>query len=139
MQGVRPSTQALSYSHTAIAGNEVHGLRGATRCRIAGSQIHWRACHLHMTPRNSLSLCLVVLVACTNGDPPSENEHVAGWANASSALGVFSVGHEPIGFADGQAPVADPACPVTTDNGTTVTIQGGCMNSKGVTWAGTAT
>jgi uncharacterized protein (TIGR03382 family) len=84
-------------------------------------------------------LWLVVLVGCGGGDPLSEDEHVAGWANASSALGVFSVGYEPIGFADGKAPFEDPACPVTTDDGTTVTIQGGCMSNKGVTWAGTAT
>jgi MYXO-CTERM domain-containing protein len=89
--------------------------------------------------RNCLSLSIVLLVACTNGDPLSEDEHVAGWANSSSALGVFAVGYEPIGFADGKAPFEDPACPVTDDDGTTVTIHGGCTNTKGVTWTGTVT
>ena len=69
----------------------------------------------------------------------SEDEHVAGWANTASALGVFAHGYEPIGFADGKAPFEDPACPITSDDGTTVTLRGGCTNRKGVEWAGTAT
>ncbi|HTL33401.1 MAG TPA: hypothetical protein VL326_09760 [Kofleriaceae bacterium] len=92
-----------------------------------------------MTLRNLSLLCLVSLVGCTDGDPLSEDKHVAGWANSSSALGVFSIGYEPLGFADGEFHFDDPACPVTSDDGTTVTIHGGCKDSKGTTWAGTAT
>ena len=92
-----------------------------------------------MTLRKIPLLYLVSLVVgCTNGDPLSEDKHVAGWANASSALGVFSLGYEPLGFADGVQHFDDPACPVTSDDGTTVTIHGGCTDSKGTKWAGTA-
>lgn len=69
----------------------------------------------------------------------SEDKHVAGWANSSSALGVFAIGYEPLAFADGAHQFEDPACPVTSDDGTTVTIRGGCTDNKGTTWAGTAT
>jgi MYXO-CTERM domain-containing protein len=92
-----------------------------------------------MTLRNLSLVCMVSLVGCTNGDPLSEDKHVAGWANSSSALGVFAIGYEPLGFADGAHRFQDPACPVTSDDGTTVTIQGGCADNKGTTWAGTAT
>jgi len=92
-----------------------------------------------MTIRNLSLVCLVSLVGCTNGDPLSEDKHIAGWANASSALGVFAIGYEPLGFADGAHQFEDPACPATADDGTTVTITGGCKDSKGTTWAGKAT
>jgi MYXO-CTERM domain-containing protein len=52
---------------------------------------------------------------------------------------VFAIGYEPLGFADGAHQFADPACPITSDDGTTATIRGGCTDSKGTTWAGTAT
>ena len=97
------------------------------------------ACHLGMTLRNLSLLCLVSLVGCTDGDPLSESEDVAGWANTSSALGVFAIGYEPLGFADGAHQFNDPACPITSDDGTTVTIRGGCTDSKGTRWTGTAT
>jgi MYXO-CTERM domain-containing protein len=93
-----------------------------------------------MTLHNALLLYASLLGACIDHpDPLTEDEHVAGWANSASALGVFSIGYEPLGFADGQHQFQDAACPVTADDGTTVTIRGGCADSKGVTWAGTAT
>jgi MYXO-CTERM domain-containing protein len=92
-----------------------------------------------MTLRNLLLICLVPLVGCTNDDPLSEQKHVAGWANSSSALGVFAIGYEPLGVADGVHQFDDPTCPATSDDGTTVTIRGGCKDSKGTNWAGTAT
>ena len=89
---------------------------------------------------NVLWLCAALLAGCMGGgDPLSEDEHVAGWANTASALGVFAVGYEPIGFADGQDQFDDPACPVTTDDGTTVTVRGGCTDNTGVKWVGLAT
>ena len=84
-------------------------------------------------------LCLVSLVGCTKRGPAVEDKHVAGWANSSSALGVFAIGYEPLGFADGAHHFEDPACPVTSDDGTTVTIHGACTDNKGTMWAGTAT
>jgi MYXO-CTERM domain-containing protein len=109
---------------------------------IAAGEVPTRpsgACHLGMTLRNLLLLCPVSLVGCTGGDPLSRDKDVAGWANASSALGVFAIGYEPLGFADGAYQFEDPACPVTSDDGTTVTIRGDCTDNKGTTWSGTAT
>jgi hypothetical protein len=93
-----------------------------------------------MTLHKILLVYVGVLCGCIDrADPLSEDEHVAGWANSASALGVFAVGYEPIGFSDGKHSFQDPACPITSDDGGTVTIRGGCTDSKGVTWAGTAT
>ncbi len=66
-------------------------------------------------------------------------DDVRTWANAGSAVAVYTYGHGPISLADGQSEFADPACPVTDDDGTTVTIEGGCTDSAGVEWTGTAT
>jgi uncharacterized protein (TIGR03382 family) len=87
----------------------------------------------------TLSILIVLAVAGCHDDPLSKAGNIAGWANASSALGVFTTGYEPLAFAAGQAPYADPACPATTDDGTTVTITGGCVDIAGVEWFGVAT
>jgi hypothetical protein len=83
-------------------------------------------------------LIVLVLAGCAK-DPLSKAENIAGWANATSALGVFTTGYEPLAFATGQQPFADPACPATTDDGTTVVITGGCVDAGGVEWFGSAT
>jgi hypothetical protein len=86
--------------------------------------------------------CAAVLLAACGGDqdPLESPEMIAGWANAASALGVFSLGHEPLSFADGQSSFPDPACPATSDDGTTVTITGNdCVDSDGTIWLGSAT
>lgn len=72
------------------------------------------------------------------GDPLERNKDIAGWANASSAFGVFVIGYEPLGFADGQVVFEDAACPATSDDGTTATITGNCVDSKNVEWKGSA-
>jgi len=93
-----------------------------------------------MMLRNLSYLSLVSLVACTgSSDPLAEDKQVGGWANASSAVGVFSIGYEPLAYTDGKHQFEDPACPVTNDDGTTVTIRGGCTDIKGTMWSGTAT
>jgi hypothetical protein len=79
---------------------------------------------------------VLVLAACSN---PVEPEDVATWANAGSALGVYTHLHTPVAFALGQTNFADPTCPVTDDDGTTVTITGGCTDSEGTRFEGEVT
>jgi uncharacterized protein (TIGR03382 family) len=83
--------------------------------------------------------CLIVVLAGCHADPLSPDENIAGWANTASALGVFTTGYEPLAFAVGDAQFADPSCPATADDGTTVTITGGCVDTGGVAWSGSAT
>lgn len=86
-----------------------------------------------------LAVALGSLTCACQGDALDEAEHIAGWANSASALGVYTHGYEPIAFADGQQQFADPACPVTTDDGTTVAIAGdGCIDSEGDQFFGAA-
>ncbi len=85
-------------------------------------------------------MALAVAVGCGGADPLSDADHIAGWANAASALGVFTHAYEPLAFADGELAFADPACPPTTDDGTVATIAGnGCIDSEGDSFHGTAT
>lgn len=85
------------------------------------------------------TLVIGCLAGC-GGDPLSETKHVAGWATSASALGVFAIGYESIGFAEGQFQFPDPACPTPDNNGTTTTILiGGCTASNDITWTGAAT
>src|SRR5262249_22069468 len=65
--------------------------------------------------------------------------NIAGWANASSAIGAFEWVREPVAFADGKFDYGDPACPVTAVAGATTTITGGCTDRDGHRWSGTAT
>src|SRR5215469_5964862 len=60
------------------------------------------------------------------------------WANGSSALGAYLNVYEPIATADGQEGFSDPACPVVSDDGTTLTAMGGCTDSQGSHWVGSA-
>jgi hypothetical protein len=72
--------------------------------------------------------------------PPFENEEdVATWAVSGSALGVYSTGYTPIGVADGKASYDDSSCPALSDDGTTLTITGDCVDDRGKSWKGTAT
>ena len=82
-------------------------------------------------------LALALLLAACSNDV--ESEDVAVWANAGSALGVYTHIHTPIAFTLGEASFVDPACPATTDDGTFVTITGGCTNSEGEQFVGTIT
>src|SRR5262245_60078325 len=87
----------------------------------------------------TICLSLIVVLAACKSDPLAKDKNVAGWANASSAFGAFSGVYDPIGFATGDFTFNDAACPATTDNGTTATITGGCTDSDGTRWEGTAT
>ena len=95
------------------------------------------------TTRSAIVAIAVALgsTACgSDGASPMDDEdNVRTWANLGSAVGVYVHAHGPIAFADGEGPFTDPACPVTSDDGTTVTIEGGCTDSEGRAWEGTAT
>lgn len=72
--------------------------------------------------------------------PPFRSEEdVKVWATSASAVGVYSHAYEVFGVADGQLTFADPACPVTSDDGTTLTISGGCTDGSDREWTGEAT
>ncbi len=87
--------------------------------------------------KRSIAAAALLLVGCkASGDPLERPEDIAGWANNASALGVYSLAHEPLGFANDAYSFADPDCPATTDDGTTVVIIGGCTDSDGRAWDG---
>jgi hypothetical protein len=72
--------------------------------------------------------------------PPFKSEEdVKVWATSASAVGVYSHAHEAFAVADGQTTFADPACPETSDDGTTLTISGGCTDGSDREWTGEAT
>ena len=98
--------------------------------------------------QRSLLVCTLVLgaTACGGDDeeftpaPPFENPgHVATWATASSAVGVYSHAYQHIAVADGQGSYADADCPVIEDDGTTWSATGGCTDSRNEEWTGSAT
>lgn len=78
-------------------------------------------------------------IACGGGDPLEDAEHIAGWANSASALGVFAHGYDPVAIADGEAQLEDPACPSISDDGEVVEIAGDCTEAGGQMWTGAAT
>jgi hypothetical protein len=73
-----------------------------------------------------------------SGGSLSEPEDIRTWANSVSALALYLHAYEPIAVADGQATLADPSCPIMTDDGVTLELTGGCTTSEGVEWIGTA-
>ena len=87
----------------------------------------------------SLAALLLALGCGGGGDPLEDAQHIAGWANSSSAFGVYTMAHEPLAFANQAFSFNDPSCPATSDDGTTVVITGGCEDSEGRAWAGEVT
>jgi hypothetical protein len=92
----------------------------------------------------SVFLCCVTFAAAVasagcGGTPFDDPAHVAAWANAASAVGVYVHAYEPLAFADGEVAFIDPACPIAADDGETATITGGCTDKDGVAWLGSAT
>ena len=87
----------------------------------------------------SLAALLLALGCGGGGDPLEDADHIAGWANASSAFGVYTIAHEPLAFANQAFSFNDPGCPATSDDGTTVVITGECEDSEGRAWAGEVT
>jgi len=93
----------------------------------------------------SFLFVLPLAVGCDSGKkfestPPFEEpEDVAVWATSGSAVAVYSHAYEPIGVADGALTFADPDCPTTSDDGTTLSIAGGCTDESDRKWEGFAT
>jgi hypothetical protein len=93
----------------------------------------------------SLLALLTIVVGCGSDNefeeaPPFRHEEdVKIWATSSSALGVYVNGYEPIAIADGHQTFLDPVCPETSDDGTTLTITGGCTDQNDREWTGRAT
>ena len=84
-----------------------------------------------------IATAAVLLMGCKGGgDPLEEPGDIAGWANSASAFGVYSVAHEPLAFSNDAFSFADPDCPATSDDGTTVVITGGCTDSEDRAWDG---
>ena len=79
------------------------------------------------------------LAGCAGSNDLSDPTHVRTWANAASAVGVYAHAYQPIAVADGAETFADPACPTTSDDGTTLTIAGDCTRDDGRMLLGTAT
>jgi len=71
--------------------------------------------------------------------PFSAKSDVKVWANSASAVGVYMHAYEAIAVADGALTFGDPACPTTSDDGTTLTITGGCTDASDREWTGEAT
>ncbi|HEU5057166.1 MAG TPA: MYXO-CTERM sorting domain-containing protein [Kofleriaceae bacterium] len=92
-----------------------------------------------MVTRLIIPSTALLVLGCAGGDPLADEDDIAGWANSSSAFGVYTLAHEPLGFANDAHSFADPACPATSDDGTTVVITGGCEDSEGRTWDGEVT
>jgi hypothetical protein len=84
------------------------------------------------------TLSVTVLGCASDSNELDNSEHVRTWANAASAVGIYAHAYQPVAFADGQVTFADPACPTTDDDGTTVTITGGCHDSSNTEWKGSA-
>lgn len=85
------------------------------------------------------ALLLISFLASCQQDPLSSEDHIAGWANSASALGVFTHGYEPLAYADGELTFEDPYCPATGDDGTTVIIGGNdCVDRDAKHWVGSA-
>ncbi len=78
------------------------------------------------------------LLAIGCGNPFHNAENVATWANAGSPVGVYALVYEPIAIADGEETFADPLCPAVVDDGTHLSITGGCTDANGQEWAGVA-
>lgn len=79
---------------------------------------------------------LLLAVGCTQDGPLYDEDDVVTWANTGSALAVWTNIDTPVAFAVGHSSFEDPVCPTTSDDGTTVTITGGCTDTAGKNWAG---
>jgi uncharacterized protein (TIGR03382 family) len=88
----------------------------------------------------SIAVAALLGLGCGGGGDPLERpEDIAGWANAASALGVYTHAHQPLGLANGAFEYPDPACPTSEDDGATLVITGGCTDSSERTFDGEVT
>ncbi|MBX7191622.1 MAG: hypothetical protein K1X94_06175 [Sandaracinaceae bacterium] len=89
--------------------------------------------------KNPLPLAALAGVALLGCSQPTEEDVARTWATSSSAVGVYWEIYEPAAFAHGEHTFEDPACPLTSDDGTVVTIRGECTTRGGERRFGTAT
>ena len=83
------------------------------------------------------------LTGCANDDfkstPPFEKlSDVQTWATSSSAVSVYTHGYKLIAVADGKDAYEDATCPALSDDGTTLTVTGDCVDDVGHDWKGQA-
>jgi len=91
----------------------------------------------------SLALAVVSLVGTGCGQPnpepePLTAEEAASWAPSVSALAAYLTIYAPLALYDGQAPYSDPNCPVVARTNEMLTITGGCVDTTGQSWTGSA-
>lgn len=86
----------------------------------------------------TLVVAAVVAAGC-GGEALTDPDRVRTWATTASPVAVYAHAHLPMAFADGQQTFSDPSCPMTTDDGVTVTLEGGCVELEGLSWVGKAT
>jgi len=76
----------------------------------------------------------------TPRDSSFENpDNVRIWVTSTSAFALYGHVYEPVAVADGEKTFADPTCPVTDDDGTTLTAVGDCTDADGVEHVGKLT
>jgi hypothetical protein len=80
-----------------------------------------------------------LIAGCGGDDQLDTPENVRIWMTTASAVAVYVNGSEELSIADGHASFSDPLCPVTSDDGAVLTITGGCTNTEGTTFSGSAT
>ena len=71
--------------------------------------------------------------------PFDSAKDVQTWAMSASAVGVYARAYELLGVADGELSFGDPACPVVSDDGSTLTATGGCTDLGERPFKGSAT
>ena len=81
-------------------------------------------------------LVLVLIAGCAETGPLQQPEDVKVWANAGSAVGVYTHLYEPVALFDGAAEPMDGTCPAIEDDGTTWTLTGDCTDNEGTSWRG---
>src|SRR5215471_5144196 len=98
------------------------------------SKRRWGVC----AQATTIAGTMLALVGCQSSSL-DDAENVRIWATTASAVAVFAEVYDPIAFADGHRTFDDPACPHTSDDGTTATVSGECTDCSGATWTGSAT
>jgi hypothetical protein len=94
-----------------------------------------------------LLVVLALLPACGSDDEPfketttsslADPDNVRAWANTASAYAVYGNVYKLFAVADGDQTFDDPGCPGVADDGTTLSVSGGCTDSGGITHVGSA-
>lgn len=97
----------------------------------------WQSSAL-MDTKSKLGVMALAGIGCI-GCGPNEAEEARTWATTSSAPSVYWNVYELVAVAQGERTFGDPACPVTTDDGTVLTVTGECTTTEGDRVFGSAT